>query len=386
MTKPNNKTLSILGSTGSIGTQALEICTAHSFHVCGLVAYSNVQLLARQARTVIPEKVCIVDKRQYLPLKALLRGTGIEILAGVDGMCEIAVMEQADMVLNAVVGMVGLKPTLAAIKAGKDIALANKETLVAGGKLVMESAQKHGVRMLPVDSEHSAILQAMQGCDPAQVKKVILTASGGPFYGKTRRELNSVTIEQALAHPNWNMGAKITVDSATLMNKGLEFIEAMWLFALAPEQLEVVIHRESIVHSAVEMVDHSILAQLGTPDMKLPIQYALTYPQRTVCPVESLSLIACEKLTFASPDWDTFVCLDACIRAAKQGGLMPVIANAAGEMATALFLAGKISFLQIGDLVCTALASFQNAHNFTLDDIINTDQAVREFVRSQCRQ
>ena len=377
-----NQSLSILGSTGSIGTQALAVCKAHNFQVCGLAAFRNVDLLEQQTREFHPKKICIFQEDLYRELKARLSDCKVEILTGLEGLCELASMEGVDTVLNSVMGMIGLRPTLAAVQAKKKVALANKETLVTGGKLVIEAAKENGVSILPVDSEHSAIFQCLQGNRASQLRKIILTASGGPFFGKTREELRSVTVQDALNHPNWSMGAKITVDSATLMNKGLEFIEAMWLFDLKPEQIEIIVHRESVIHSAVEYVDHSVIAQLGVPDMKIPIQYALTYPERVDCPTKELSLLDYGTLSFAKPDLETFTCLQTCIDAITQGGLLPTVVNGANEQAVALFLEGKISFLQIGELVQKSLLTAQNKHNFTVDDIINTDRAAREFVLS----
>lgn len=377
-----NQSLSILGSTGSIGTQALSVCKAHNFQVCGLAAFRNVDLLEQQVREFHPKKVCIFREDCYSDLKQRVSDCQVEILTGLEGLCELASMEEIDTVLNSVMGMIGLKPTLAAIQAKKNVALANKETLVTGGNLVIDAAKKNGVSILPVDSEHSAIFQCLQGNRLSQVRKIILTASGGPFFGKTREELQNVTAEDALKHPNWSMGAKITVDSATLMNKGLEFIEAMWLFDLKPEQIEIIVHRESVIHSAVEYADHSVIAQLGVPDMRIPIQYALTYPERIDCPCKELSLLDYGTLSFAKPDLDTFVCLKTCINAITQGGLLPAAVNGANEQAVDLFLKGKITFLQIGELVQKSLSIVQNKHNFTVDDIINTDRAAREFVLS----
>ena len=376
----NQKTLCILGSTGSIGTQALEVCQAHNFPVCGLAAYHNVNLLAEQAKRFRPKKVCIFCKEKYGELKALLGDDSIEVVTGLEGLLELSVMPEADMVLNSVVGMIGLRPILAAIEAKKEIALANKETLVTGGKLVIEAARKNNVPIYPVDSEHSAIFQSLQGNEHNRIHKILLTASGGPFYGRTAEELRNVTVEDALKHPNWSMGAKITIDSATLMNKGLEFIEAMWLFDLKPEQIEVIVHRESVIHSAVEYEDHSVIAQLGVPDMKIPIQYALTYPNRIDCPVKPLSLTDYGALSFSKPDYDTFVCLKACIKAITMGGLMPAAVNGANEQAVDLFLKGQITFLKIGELVYETLDAIPNQNNFTVDDIINTDKAARRFV------
>ncbi len=378
------KSLSILGSTGSIGTQALEVCCAQGFEVCGLAANSNVELLAEQIKKFKPKKACIYREDKYSELKALIDGEDCEIVCGMDGLCELATMEEADTILNSVVGMIGLKPTLCAIEAGKNVALANKETLVTGGKLVINAAKQKGIDILPIDSEHSAIFQSLQGNKRSQIKKILLTASGGPFFGKTTNELKNVTVENALNHPNWDMGAKITIDSATLMNKGLEFIEAMWLFDLKPEQIEIVVHRESVIHSGIEYCDNSVIAQLGMPDMRIPIQYALTYPDRCPCPSRELSLFDYGKLTFAKPDIDTFICLKACIEAITRGGLYPTVVNGANEQAVALFLDGKISFLDIGKLVYKSMEIIKPVNNFTFDDIIYTDKLAREFVLANC--
>lgn len=297
-----------------------------------------------------------------------------------DGLCEIAQQKEADIFLNSVVGMVGLLPTLTAIEAGKPIALANKETLVAGGALVMEAAKRKHVPIYPVDSEHSAIFQCLQGNQRSQLRKIILTASGGPFFGKTRAELEHVSIAQALNHPNWSMGSKITIDSATLMNKGLEFIEAKWLFDLQPDQIEIVVHRQSVVHSAVEYQDYSVIAQLGVPDMKIPIQYALLYPDRMPCPTKPLSLTDYGTLTFAKPDLETFDCLRTCIDAITKGGAYPCIANGANEAAVAHFLAGEIPFLRIGELVAAAVAHFPFMQLNCYEDVMQADAQARAFV------
>jgi 1-deoxy-D-xylulose-5-phosphate reductoisomerase len=303
------------------------------------------------------------------------------VLSGIDGVCEVAESE-GDLVLNAIVGIAGLRPTVAALKAGKQFALANKETLVTGGSLVMNLARDKGIKILPVDSEHSAIFQSLQGAPENSLKKILLTASGGPFYSKTREDLKNVTVEQALKHPNWSMGAKITIDSATLMNKGLEVIEAVHLFGVKADDIEVLVHRQSILHSAVELVDGAVIGQLGTPDMKLPIQYALTYPERANVAYERLSLADIGTLTFARPDTETFKCLKVCIDAINKGGLVPAAANGANEEAVRLFLEKKISFLQIGDLVEAAAANQKAAHNYTLEDVFEADKAAREFVIS----
>ncbi len=376
------KSICILGSTGSIGTQALEIARAHGIAVVGLAAKSNIELLIKQAREFMPHYVCIYDESLYPRLKLALSDTPIVPLCGMEGLCQIAAMEEADILLNSVVGMVGLKPTLTAIDAGKDIALANKETLVAGGSLVMEAAENNGVSIYPVDSEHSAIFQCLQGSNKKDLSKIILTASGGPFFGKSKSELEGVTLKDALKHPNWDMGAKITIDSATLMNKGLELIEAMWLFNVTPDMIDIVVHRESVIHSAVEFRDGAVIAQLGVPDMKIPIQYALMYPDRLPCPAKRLSLTDYGILTFSKPDYDTFECLSACIKAIKIGGTAPAIVNSANEEAVKLFIQGKIGFLDIGRLVSSALENIPAVNVNNLDDILSVDLLAREYVLS----
>lgn len=377
------KKISVLGSTGSIGTQSLDVAAKGGFDVVSLAANSNIKLLEQQARQFMPRLVCVFDEKKYKELKLKLADTEIEVCTGMEGLCRAAAVSEADIVINSVVGMIGLIPTLAAIDAGHDIALANKETLVTGGDIVAKRAEEKGVKILPVDSEHSAIFQCIDAGRKQDVKKIILTASGGPFFGKTAPELKSVDVKQALCHPNWSMGAKITVDSATLMNKGLEFIEAVRLFGVSPEQIEVVVHRESVIHSAVEFNDSSVIAQLGVPDMRIPIQYALTYPKRVKSPVKSLSLIECAKLTFFPPDEDTFVCLKAAKEAIKKGGLYPTYINGANEQAVALFLQGKIEFLKIGELVCGALDFDDAGGELTVDKILQADKAAREYVISR---
>ena len=374
------KTISILGSTGSIGTQALEVCEEHSIKVKALAAHSNAKLLAEQVVKFGAEYACIFDEKKLDELKSCLAGRNVTLLTGMEGLKTIASLDGVDIMLNSVVGMVGLVPTLTAIEHGTDIALANKETLVAGGKLVINAAKEKGVKIYPVDSEHSAIFQALQGNSMNAVKGIILTASGGPFFGKTIVDLHDVTVEQALDHPNWSMGSKITIDSATLMNKGLEFIEAMWLFDLRPEQIEIVVHRESVIHSAVEYEDNSVIAQLGVPDMKIPIQYALLYPNRVHCDVKHLSLTDYGKLTFSKPDYETFKCLTACIKAVTAGGILPAAVNGANEQAVAAFLDGKISFLGIGELVEEVLGNTENKDIHSVDDILEADRAAREYV------
>lgn len=373
------KSLVILGSTGSIGTQALEVCRRDGYKVNGLAAGSNIELLEKQAREFSVKTVAVFSEEKAKELKIKLKDTDIKVLSGVEGVCEIASLS-ADIALNAIVGIAGLRPTLAAIESGKDIALANKETLVTGGELVNAKAKEKGVKILPVDSEHSAIFQSLQGAPEKSLSKILLTASGGPFFGKTRKELENVTVKQALNHPNWSMGAKITIDSATLMNKGLEVIEAVHLFGLPAQKIEVLVHRQSIVHSGVEFSDGAIIAQLGTPDMRLPIQYALTYPVRSDFAFEHLSLTDIGTLTFQKPDTDTFRCLPLCIDAITEGGLKPTVVNGANEQAVKLFLEGKIKFLQIADLVEKALYSVNNKKEFTLEDILETDKLSRECV------
>lgn len=380
------KNLSILGSTGSIGTQSLDVCRMHSYNVKCLTANTDVQAMESQIREFRPELVCMMDENAAAELKTRVADTGVKIVSRLEGLVECAVYPSADTVLNSVVGMIGLTPTLEAIKAKKTIALANKETLVAGGSLVTEAARENGVSILPVDSEHSAIFQAMQGSPRKEaVKKIILTASGGPFFGKTLSELENVTVQDALRHPNWNMGAKITIDSATMMNKGLEFIEAKWLFDLPNEDIEIVVHRESVVHSAIVYQDNSMIAQLGVPDMRIPIQYALTYPEREPSPVEPLSLAEYGKLTFFEPDYKTFRCMDVCKKAIEMGGLHPAAANGANEESVKLFLKGKIKFTDIAYLNEEAMLKAEEKTNFTLDDVLCADKAAREYVINNYR-
>lgn len=375
------KNLSILGSTGSIGTQTLDVARRLSLHVKAVAAYGNIKMLEDQIREFRPVLAAVFDKAKAKELQIAVADTGTRVTAGMDGLCEAASLAEADVVVNSVVGCVGLRPTLAAIHAGKDLALANKETLVAGGALVMDAAKKNGVKIFPVDSEHSAIFQCLQGCpEKKALARIILTASGGPFFGKTREELAGVTPQQALRHPNWDMGAKITIDSSTMMNKGLEILEASWLFDTPVSQIDVVIHRESVIHSMIEYVDHSVLAQLGVPDMRIPIQYAITWPERYPSPVKHLNLTDYGKLTFFEPDEDTFRCLAACKEAGRRGGLAPAAANGANEAAVQLFLDGKISFLQIGDLVWEAMEHQPDAEASSVDDILNADREAREFV------
>ena len=377
------RSVSILGSTGSIGTQALEVCEVHGIEVKALAAKRNEELLEKQVRKFKPKLVCLYDENAYRGMKIRLADLSVQLVTGMEGLCEAATLPEADIILNSVVGMIGLQPTLAAIHAGKDIALANKETLVTGGELVMKAAAEKGVKIYPVDSEHSAIFQCLQGYSGCRVNKILLTASGGPFFGKTRSELEGVTVAQTLKHPNWSMGAKITVDSATLMNKGFECIEAVWLFGVRPEQVEVVIHRESVIHSMVEFEDYAVLGQMGVPDMKIPIQYALTYPERLPCPTERLNLFDYGTLSFARPDPETFCCLKAALDAIGRGGLYPTLVNGANEELVRLFLEEKIPFLKIGDTVCKAL-ELDGSGEVTVESILDAEQRARRFVRESC--
>lgn len=375
------KKLIILGSTGSIGTQSLEVAKRSGYKVTALAAGSNIEVLEKQAREFKPLCVAVFNETAAKDLKLKLNDTDIKVLSGINGVCEVA-QGEGDIVLNSIVGIAGLRPTLAAIDAGKTIALANKETLVTGGEIVNRKAREKGVKILPVDSEHSAIFQSLQGAPENSLKKILLTASGGPFFGKTRKDLENVTVKEALNHPNWSMGAKITIDSATLMNKGLEVIEAVHLFGLPAKDIEVLVHRQSILHSAVELSDGAVIGQLGTPDMRLPIQYALTYPERSDYAFEKLDLFKVGTLTFQKPDLDTFRCLSLCIEAINQGGLAPTAVNGANEEAVRLFLEGKIKFLNIAELVEKALLSAENKKEFTLEDILETDYLARQLVKT----
>ena len=378
------KNISILGSTGSIGTQTLDVVDKLGLNVCALTASTNIDLLEQQVRKYKPQLAVVFDEDKAKIFKDNIKDTNTKVSVGMDGLIEAAQIEDAELVLNSVVGMVGLKPTIAAAEAKKDIALANKETLVAGGQLVTDAVKENRVMMLPVDSEHSAIFQCLQGLpDKKYLKRLILTASGGPFFGKTTEELKSVTIEQALNHPNWSMGAKITVDSASMMNKGLEIIEAKWLFDMPAENIDVVVHRESIIHSLIEYTDNSVIAQLGLPDMRIPIQYAITYPERYESPVGQLNLAEIGKLTFFEPDYNTFKCLRACKKALSMGGVATAIANGANEEANMLFRQGKIAFLDIGDLVMGAVDSIQNYEPHKVEDVLNADFLARQYVKDK---
>ncbi len=373
--------ISILGSTGSIGTQALDVVDNLSLKVSAITANRNINVLEEQVRKYKPALAVVFDESKYSEFKRNIADTNTEVSCGMEGLIKAATINSADLILNSVVGMVGLQPTIFAAKAKKDIALANKETLVAGGSLVMNAVKENNVNLYPVDSEHSAIFQCLQGCpEKKALKRLILTASGGPFFGKKLEDLKNVTVEQALNHPNWDMGAKITIDSATMMNKGLEIIEASWLFDMPADKIDVVVHRESVIHSLIEYVDNSVLAQLGVPDMRIPIQYAITYPKRFESPVKQLNLTDYGKLTFFEPDYETFKCLKACKQAIDRGGLCAAAANGANEVANAMFREKKISFLDIGDLVMDAMLNQDNVEAETVDDVLKADKTAREFV------
>ena len=374
------KKIAILGSTGSIGTQTVDILPSIDAEVVALTTNRRINLLEEQARALHPKMVCAMDESAAKELKIKLADTDITVLTGMDGLIACAAESGADIVVTAVVGMVGLLPTMAAIKAGKDIALANKETLVCAGGLVRSAAKQYGVRFLPVDSEHSAIFQCVQAANGNSIDKILLTASGGPFFGKKIEEMRGMTREQALAHPNWSMGTKITIDSATMMNKGLELIEAMWLYDLPPEDIEIVVHRESIVHSAVEFADGAVIAQLGLPDMRLPIQLALTWPQRVPCKVPRMSLAEVAKLTFYAPDYEAFPALNLAKHAASLKGDRGAVLNGANEAAVGLFLNDKIGFTDIAERVAYALDTIPYKKDITLDDVLAVDKAAREIV------
>ena len=372
--------ISILGSTGSIGRQTLDVVRAGGDTVLALTANRDAARMEEQCREFRPELAVMMDPEAAADLRVRLADTDIRVLEGMEGLIEAATIPKVDTVVTAVVGIVGLRPTIAAIQAGKRIALANKETLVCAGELVMKEAERWGAQIVPVDSEHSAIFQCLQGCaDHGEVKRILLTASGGPFWGKTRAELETVTLADALKHPNWSMGAKITVDSATMMNKGLELIEAMRLYRLPAEKICVVVHRESIIHSAVEYCDNAVIAQLGVPDMRLPIQYALTWPERGEAVAKPLDLFACGTLTFAPPDEENFPCLALARRAAAQGGTATAILNGANEAAVGRFLAGEIGFMDIPRLVERAMEHVPAGAASTLEDVFEADRAARAW-------
>ena len=379
------KKISIIGSTGSIGTQTLEVCdNLKNVQIMGLSANNNVNLAEEQIRKYRPRLFAMVNEDAAKALKTAVADTDTKVISGTDCMSEISTMSEIDTVVTSVVGIAGLVPTMNAIKQGVNIALANKETLVTAGSIVMKEAEANNVRILQVDSEHSAIFQCIGNHPKSEINRLIITASGGSFYGKKMEELENVTVKEALNHPNWSMGQKITIDSATLMNKGLEVIEAHWLYDVDYDDIDVVVHRESIVHSLVEFKDMSVLAQLGLPDMKLPIHYALCYPKRVPSGVKQLNLWEVGNLTFAKPDYDTFRCLPLAIKAGRIGGTMPTVLNGANEVAVELFLKGKIKFNDIARIVENAMNNHKNVLNPELDDIIYTDKCVREEVYSKC--
>ena len=380
-----SKKITLLGSTGSIGTQSLDVVRMQGYEVFGLSANTQVDMVLQQIAEFHPKYVCMANEAAADRLAAALAGqTGApRVLRGAQGLRELAAMQGPDVVLNSVVGIAGLGASLAAIESGHDLALANKESLVTGGKLVTDAVAAHGVKLLPVDSEHSAIFQCLQDAHSAKtLTKILLTASGGPFFGMTTDQLRGKTRADALKHPNWNMGAKITIDSATLMNKGLELIEAVWLFDLPPEKIQIVVQRQSIIHSAVQFCDNSIIAQMGVPDMRIPIQYALTWPNRAPSPVPELDFTTLKQITFDVADEDTFRCLAACKKAIGKGGLGPCAANGANEEAVALFLQDKIGFLDIGRLVEGVVDSDSFGGSYTLSDVYECDRMAREYVRS----
>lgn len=372
--------ISILGSTGSIGTQTLEVVeNLENIKVMAITGNSNITLLEEQARKFQPELVAVMDEENAEVLKEKLADMDICVVSGMDGLVEAATYDGVDTVVTSVVGNVGLKPTFEAIRAGKNIALANKETLVSAGQLVMDLAKKHNIKIYPVDSEHSAIFQSLQGNEGNKIERILLTASGGPFRGKKREDLLDVTAADALKHPNWSMGNKITIDSATLMNKGLEVMEAKWLFDVDVDQIEVLIHPQSIVHSAVEYEDGAIMAQMGEPDMRVPIQYALTYPKRVKSPFPRVDFMQRSNLTFDQPDMETFQCLSLAYRALKTGGTLPAVLNGANEVAVARFLKGDIGFLQISELIEQTMDAYTVKQEYTLEDLLEADAWAKNY-------
>lgn len=378
------KKIAILGSTGSIGTQTLDVVRENGdIEVVSLAAGSNTFLLEEQVREFHPKLVCVFNEEKAEDLKTRLKDVDVRIVTGMDGLIEAACISEAETVVTAVVGMIGIRPTIAAIEAGKDIALANKETLVTAGHLIISLAKEKGVKILPVDSEHSAIFQSLQGNSGNKISKILLTASGGPFRGKKRSELQNVKVEDALKHPNWSMGQKITIDSSTMVNKGLEVIEAKWLFDVSVDEIQVVVQPQSVIHSMVEYEDGSVIAQLGTPDMKLPIQYALYYPQRRYLPGTRLDFWKMSHLDFEKPDMETFSGLRLAFDAGRTGGSMPTVLNAANEMAVSLFLNRKIGYLEIVQIIEDCMNAHNNIENPTLEQILTTEQETYERIRSR---
>ncbi|MBQ7774740.1 MAG: 1-deoxy-D-xylulose-5-phosphate reductoisomerase [Lachnospiraceae bacterium] len=376
------KKIAILGSTGSIGTQTLDIVRNYNeeLEVVALAAGSNVVLMEQQIREFSPKVVAMWSEEAAADLRSRIGDLQVEVLSGMDGLLAIAVLEEVEVLVTAIVGMIGIRPTIEAIKAGKDIALANKETLVCAGHIIMPLAKEHNVAILPVDSEHSAIFQSLNGEPKNRISKILLTASGGPFRGKKREELQHMQVEDALKHPNWSMGRKITIDSSTLVNKGLEVMEAKWLFNVEPEQIQVVVHPQSIIHSMVEYVDGAVIAQLGIPDMKLPIQYALFYPDRRVMKEKKLDFFELQHMTFEKPDMETFYGLRLAYEALKEGGNIPTIYNAANEKAVALFLEKKISYLQIPEMIERSMSKIAKLENPDVMQILDTEAAVYEYI------
>ena len=378
------KKIAILGSTGSIGTQTLEVARHQGdLQVLGLAAGNNVKLLEQQIREFHPKKVAVWTEEKAKELRLLISDVEVEILTGMEGLIEIAQMEETEILVTAIVGMIGIRPTIAAIKAGKDIALANKETLVTAGHIIMPLAKECGVKILPVDSEHSAIFQCLNGENQRQLHKILLTASGGPFRGKKRKDLENIQVEDALKHPNWAMGRKITIDSSTLVNKGLEAMEAKWLFDMEMDQIQVVVQPQSIIHSAVEFVDGGVIAQLGTPDMKLPIQYALYYPERRFLPGDRLDFWKLKQITFEEPDMETFQGLKLAFDAAKRGGNIPTVYNAANEKAVAKFLNREIRYLEITEMIAACMENIKMVENPSVEEILETEMNTYEFIEGR---
>ena len=378
------KKIAILGSTGSIGTQTLEVVRENKdIEVLGLAAGNNIKLLERQIREFHPKMAAVWSEERAKELRENVKDLNIKIVSGMEGLIELSVMEESEILVTAIVGMIGIRPTIEAIKAGKDIALANKETLVTAGHIIMPLAKEYQVAILPVDSEHSAIFQSLQGGQEKALHKILLTASGGPFRQKTREELLNIQVEDALKHPNWEMGRKITIDSSTLVNNGLEVIEAKWLFDVSLDQIEVVVHPQSIIHSMVEYVDGAIIAQLGTPDMKLPIQYALYYPERRFLPGDRLDFAALSKLTFEKPDMETFYGLRLAFEAGKEGGSLPTVFNAANELAVSKFLERKIKYLEIPEIIEHCMQAHKTIADPSVDEILQTEQEVYEQIESR---
>ena len=378
------KKIAILGSTGSIGTQTLDVVRANGdLEVVGISAGSNITLLEQQIREFHPKFAAVGDEAKAAELRDRVKDLPVKIGSGMDGMIELATMPESEILVTAIVGMIGIRPTVAAMKAGKDIALANKETLVTAGHIIMPLAEECGVQILPVDSEHSAIFQCLHGENRKEIEKLLITASGGPFRGKTRAELENVTVEQALRHPNWSMGHKITIDSATLVNKGLEVMEAKWLFGVDLDHIQVVVQPKSIIHSMVEYVDGAIIAELGTPDMKLPIQYALYYPERRFLPGDRVDFWTLGKLEFEKPDTDTFYGLELAYEAGRKGGSLPTVFNAANELAVSKFLNREIKYLEITEIIEDCMKAHKNIENPTLEQILETEAATYERINSR---